>query len=103
MAIPTANAIAKAAIQEIVDLVAVDGLPDDRLERREVLRLLAKSETAILTHCPETGVSLEGLDIAAHAANLWPHHAPLGSLSVEAREREAALYRAGGLKAPARR
>ena len=103
MALPNANAMAKAAIQEIVDLVQVDGLPDDRLERREILRLLAKSDTAILTHCPETGRSLEGLDIAAHAANLWPHSLPLGSMSVEAREREAALYRAAGVKAPARR
>jgi hypothetical protein len=103
MALPTANSMAKAAIQEIVDLVQVDGLPEDRLERREILRLLAKSDTAILTHCPETGRSLEGLDIAAHAANLWPHSLPLGSMSVEAREREAALYRAAGVKAPARR
>ena len=103
MALPTANSMAKAAIQEIVDLVEVDGLPDDKYERREILRLLAKSDTAILTHCPETGRSLEGLDIAAHAANLWPGSLPLGSLSVEAREREAALYRAAGVKAPARR
>ena len=103
MALPTANSMAKAAIQEIVDLVQVDGLPEDRLERREILRLLAKSDTAILTHCPETGRSLEGLDIAAHAANLWPGSLPLGSMSVEAREREAALYRAAGAKAPARR
>ena len=103
MALPTANSMAKAAIQEIVDLVEVDGLPDDKYERREILRLLAKSDTAILTHCPETGKALEGLDIAAHAANLWPGSLPLGSLSVEAREREAALYRAAGVKAPARR
>ena len=103
MALPNANSIAKAAIQEVVDLVAVDGLPDDKYQQREILRLLAKSDTAILTHCPETGRSLEGLDIAAHAANLWPGSLPLGSLSVEAREREAALYRAAGVKAPARR
>lgn len=103
MAYVNAANMAKQAIQEVVDLVAVDGLPEDKYERREILRLLAKSDTAILTHCPETGRSLEGLDIAAHAANLWPGSLPLGSLSVEAREREAALYRAAGVKAPARR
>ncbi len=25
-----------------------------------------------LTHCPETGRSLEGIDPRKHAANLWP-------------------------------
>jgi hypothetical protein len=30
------------------------------------------SETKRLTHCPETGRSLEGIDPRKHAANLWP-------------------------------
>jgi len=103
MALPNANSIAKAAIQEVVDLVAVDGLPDDKYERRELLRLLAKSDSWKPTHCPETGKSLEGIDIVAHAQTLYPANVPLGNMSVEALEREAALYRAAGAKAPARR
>ncbi len=30
------------------------------------------AKTARLTHCPETGRSLEGIDPRKHAANLWP-------------------------------
>jgi len=103
MAYTNAANLAKQAIQEVVDLVAVDGLPEDRYERREMLRLLAKSETWKPTHCPETGVSLEGKDIVAHAQTIYPPNVPLGNMSAEALEREAALYRAAGVKAPARR
>ena len=103
MAYPSSASIAKAAIQEIVDLVAVDGLPEDPLEARETLRLLAKSETWIPTHCPETGKPLAGLDIVAHAQSLWPDTIPSGGLSADARDREAALYRAAGAKPPVRR
>lgn len=28
-----------------------------------------------LNTCPETGVSLKGRDLRAHAENLWPHNA----------------------------
>lgn len=103
MAYTNAANLAKQAIQEVVDLVAVDGLPDDKYERRELLRLLAKSETWKPTHCPETGRSLEGIDIVAHALTIYPANVPLGNMSSEALEREAALYRAAGAKAPARR
>ena len=103
MAFPTAQSMAKAAIQVVLDLVAVDGLPDDPYQKREILRLLAKSDTWVPTHCPETGISLEGKDIVAHAQTLYPANVPLGAMSVEAIEREAALYRAAGAKAPARR
>jgi hypothetical protein len=103
MAYTNATQLAKQAIQEVVELVAVDGLPEDRYERRELLRLLAKSDSWKPTHCPETGKSLEGIDIVAHAQTLYPANVPLGNMSAEALEREAALYRAAGAKAPARR
>ena len=91
------------AIQEVVDLVAVDGLPDDKYERRDLLRFLAKSSSWIPTHCPETGRDLANLDIVAHATKLYPHGVPHGAMSAEAHEREAALYRAAGVKPPVRR
>ena len=91
------------AIQEVVDLVAVDGLPDDKYERRDLLRFLAKSTSWVPTHCPETGRFLEGIDIVAHAASLYPTGTPHGSMSAEAHEREAALFRAAGVKPPVRR
>jgi len=103
MAYTNATQLAKQAIQEVVELVAVDGLPDDKYERRELLRLLAKSDSWKPTHCPETGKSLDGIDIVAHAQTLYPANVPLGNMSAEALEREAALYRAAGVKAPARR
>ena len=65
MAIPSAATIAKQQVQEVLDLVAVDGLPEDRLERRELLRLLSSSDTWVPTHCPETGRDLDGIDIIA--------------------------------------
>ena len=97
-----ASQIAKQAIQEIVDLVAIDGLPDDPLARRETLRLLAQSDTWVPTHCPETGRSLDGLDIVAHAQSVYPLNIPARAMSPQAIEREAALYRAAGAKPPAR-
>ena len=103
MAYVNAANMAKQAIQEVVDLVAVDGLPADKYERRELLRLLAKSDSWVPTHCPETGKDLSTVDIVAHAETLYPTNIPLGNMSQEAREREAALYRAAGVKAPHRR
>ena len=97
------KAAAANAIQEVVDLVAVDGLPDDKYERRELLRFLAKSTSWVPTHCPETAVDLSTVDIVAHATGLYPHGTPHGSMSAEAHEREAALYRAAGVKPPVRR
>jgi hypothetical protein len=102
MAALNASQIAKQAIQEIVDLVAIDGLPDDPLARRETLRLLAQSDTWVPTHCPETGRNLDGLDIVAHAQNVYPLNIPARAMSPQATEREAALYRAAGVKPPAR-
>jgi hypothetical protein len=98
----TSAQLAKQAIQEMVDLVAVDGLPSDPLERREILRLLAKSDTWIPTHCPETGVDLDTVDVEAHALTLYPTVVPASRLSAEAREREAALYRRAGKPVPYR-
>ena len=98
----TSDSLAKQAIQELIDLVAVDGLPDDPREKREILRLLARSETWIPTHCPETGVDLDTVDVVAHAVTLFPPNIPLSRLSTEAREREAALYRKAGQKPPFR-
>ncbi len=103
MAFPSTAALTKQAIQDTVDLVAVDGLPEDPVERLNILRFLAKSDTWVPTHCPETGVSLEGLDIVALADSLWPSGLPYGSLSADARDREAALFRAAGRPAPHRR
>jgi hypothetical protein len=102
-AFPTAASAAASAIQDTVDLVAVDGLPDDRYERRALLRFLAGSASWVPTHCPETGIDLSTVDIVAHAQGLWPHGVPHGAMSVEAHQREAALYRAAGVKAPVRR
>lgn len=98
----TSAQLAKQAIQEMVDLVAVDGLPSDPLERREILRLLAKSDTWIPTHCPETGIDLDGVDVEAHALTIYPTVVPASRLSPEAREREAALYRRAGRPVPYR-
>lgn len=95
--------IQKQQVQDLLDLVSVDGLPEDPAERLETLRLLAKSETWVPTHCPETGRSLDGVDPAKHAASLWPDVIPLSRMSEEALEREAALFRAAGRKLPFRR
>lgn len=103
MAFPTSAQLTKQAIQDTVDLVAVDGLPEDKYERRNILRFLAKSDTWIPTHCPETGIDLSTVDIVAHAEGLWPPGMPYGALSADARDREAALYRAAGRPAPHRR
>lgn len=100
---PTARDAARAAIAEVVDLIAVDGLPDDPIERRDILRLAAQSDTFVPTHCPETGRDLAGIDIVAHAQNVYPPSVPAGAMSPQALEREAALYRAAGVKAPVRR
>ena len=102
MAFPTSAAIAKQAVQDMVDLVNHDGLPDDKYERREILRFLSKSDSWVPTHCPETGVDLSTVDIVAHAQALYPSVIPASRLSPEAREREAALYRAAGVKPPTR-
>jgi hypothetical protein len=99
----TAAQAAASAIAETVDLVAVDGLPEDKYERRALLRFLAGSDTWVPTHCPETGKELANLDIVAHAQGLWPHGLPSGAMSLEAHQREAALYRAAGKSAPVRR
>ena len=99
----TAAQAAASAIQDTVDLVAVDGLPDDKYERRALLRFLAGSTSWVPTHCPETGIDLANVDIVAHAQGLWPSNVPHGGMSVEAHQREQALYRAAGVKAPVRR
>ena len=99
----TATQAAATAIQEVVDLVAVDGLPDDKDERQSLLRFLAGSTSWVPTHCPETGTDLSTVDIVKHAQGLYPTWLPSGSMSVEAHQREQALYRAAGVKAPVRR
>jgi hypothetical protein len=98
----TSAQLAKQAIQELIDMVAVDGMPTDAQERREILRLLAKSESWIPTHCPETGIDLDTVDVEAHALRLYPPYVPASRLSAEAREREAALYRRVGKPVPFR-
>jgi hypothetical protein len=103
MAYPNAAALQRSQIQELVDLVAVDGLPDDKQDKLATLHLLAKSDTWIPTHCPETGIDLEGIDCVKHAAALWPDVVPASRMSTEATEREAALYRRAGVKVPPRR
>ena len=99
----TAAQAAASAIQDTVDLVAVDGLPEDKYERRALLRFLSGSTSWVPTHCPETGIDLANVDIVAHAQGLWPSHVPSGGMSVEAHQREQSLYRAAGVKAPVRR
>ena len=99
----TAAQAAASAIQETVDLVAVDRLPDEQYERQALLRFLAGSTSWVPTHCPETGVDLATVDIVKHAISLWGPNVPHGGMSVEAHQREAALYRAAGVKAPVRR
>ena len=93
----------KQQVQELLDLVALDGLPENKAERLVTLQLLSKSETWVPTHCPETGIDLEGIDAAKHAAALWPPEVPASRMSNEATEREAALYRKAGLRVPTRR
>ena len=103
MAVSAFSKIQKQQVQELVDLVQIDGLPDNKDEKLATLHLLAKSETWVPTHCPETGISLEGVDAAKHAQSLWPDVVPQSRMSEEALEREAALYRAAGIKVPFRR
>ena len=103
MAVTSFAKLQKQQVQELIDLVAIDGLPEDKAERLETLQLLAKSDTWVPTHCPETGISLDGIDAAKHAQSLWPDVIPLSRMSEEALEREAALYRAAGVKVPTRR
>lgn len=93
----------KQQIQELLDLVNHDGLPEDKAERLVTLQLLAKSDTWVPTHCPETGIDLEGIDPIKHAQSLWPDCVVAAKMSPEAREREAALYRAANRPAPLRR
>ena len=97
------KAAAAAAIAEVVDLVAVDGLPEEKYERRDMLRFLSGSTSWIPTHCPETGIDLSTVDIVKHAVGLWPVGLAHGAMSAEAHDREAALYRAAGVKPPVRR
>ena len=103
MAVPTAASLQKQAIQELLDLVAVDGLPDDPAERLSTLHLLAKSDTWKPEFCPECGVSLDGVDPAKHAIDHWPDVVPASRMSVEALEREASLFRTAGVRIPVRR
>jgi hypothetical protein len=103
MAVSAFSKIQKQQVQELVDLIAIDGLPDNKEERLATLQLLAKSDSWVPTHCPETGISLEGIDAAKHAQSLWPDVVPVSRMSEEALEREAALYRAAGIKVPHRR
>lgn len=103
MAVSTLKQLQKQQIQELLDLVMVDGLPEEFFERLQTLQLLSKSDTWVPTHCPETGKSLEGIDPAKHAQNLWPDVVPNNRMSDEAKEREAALYRAAGRPVPSRR
>lgn len=103
MSVPNASQLQKAAIQEVVDLVAVDGLPEDKADRLETLRLLSRSDSWVPTHCPECAVSLESIDPVKHAADHWPDVVPASRMSIDATEREAALYRAGGARIPVRR
>lgn len=103
MSLNTFYNLQKQQIQELLDLVNHDGLPEDPAERLVTLQLLAKSDTWVPTHCPETGISLEGVDPIKHAQSLWPDCVVASKMSPEAREREAALYRAANRPAPLRR
>ena len=103
MAVPTAASLQKQAIQELLDLVSVDGLPEDKAEKLQTLQLLAKSDTWVPGDCPECGVSFDAVDPAKHAADHWPDVVPISRMSTEALEREAALFRAAGRKVPVRR
>lgn len=103
MALPNAATLQKQQIAELVDLVAHDGLPDDPAEKLATLHLLAKSDTWKPEFCPECAISLEGIDPAKHAEDHWPSIVPASRLSFEALEREAALFRASGVRQPARR
>jgi hypothetical protein len=44
-----------------------------------------------LTHCPETGRDLEGVDIRAHIQNLWPALDEKDKRFEQARERRRQL------------
>ena len=103
MAVPTASQLQKQAIADLVDLVAVDGLPTDPAEKLLTLQLLARSETWVPGDCPECGITLEGIDPVKHATDHWPDVVPASRMSIEALEREASLYRAAGARLPVRR
>ena len=103
MAVPNAATLQKAAIQDLLDLVAVDGLPTEKYEKLATLQLLAKSDTWVPGDCPECGISLEGVDPAKHASDHWPDVVPISRMSFEALEREASLFRAAGRRIPVRR
>jgi hypothetical protein len=103
MALVNSKSFERQAIADLLDLVTVDGLPNDPAERLETLRLLAKSDSWVPTHCPETGIALDGIDPVKHANQLWPDSVPLSRMSPDAIDREAALYRAGRTKVPVRR
>lgn len=49
--------------------------------------------------CPECGVSLEGLDIAAHSLSHWPEYLAPATSGKEARQRQAMLLKGGVSKA----
>jgi hypothetical protein len=91
------------ADKQLGDLLAMEGLPQNREEALDHLRTVAEGSKAKLTHCPECGVDLTTVDAAKHSVQHWPSDLAASQLSPEAQLREAALYRTAGAKPPARR
>lgn len=85
----------KGQVQSLVDVVRLDGLPDDKYEALEVLRFCAKSEDWIPEDCPECGRNLENIDPEAHAEAHWPSMMDLDpQVNSDAIDRRDALLRA---------
>lgn len=81
--------------QLAADAMALEPLSDDPAERLDQLRIIAEGENIVMDHCPECGISLEGIDINAHAAAHWPDYVDDRHHSPEARKRRAAMLKAG--------
>lgn len=60
-------------------------------ERKPRATTLETLMTQRLTHCPETGKSLDGVNIRKHVQTLWPHLDATDSRFEEARRRKAKL------------
>jgi hypothetical protein len=80
--------------QRLAEAMSLEPLSFDHAERMEQLRLIAAGEGLLMDNCPECGISLDGIDIAAHASNHWPPYIDPNHLSREAKQRQRAMLTA---------
>jgi hypothetical protein len=90
------------ALENDVELLAMEDLPSDPIQRLEHLRALVHAEHYPYPLCPECGEEVSGLDPVKHAQTHYPLYIPASRFSAEARAREAVLYKMAGQTPPTR-